>query len=195
LAEVFAVDHNQLSERPAREHFPRSQGPIVLTRAPGPERPRAQRWLGLSRWGLVPFWAKELAVGDKLFNARAETLAEKPAFRAAFERRRCIVPVSAFYEWSDEKPRRRFVVHPREGRLLALAGLWDVWRSPSGDKVGSYTIVTVPPNRLVGAVHRRMPAVLDAQALERWLDLDTPATELHELLAPCDDALLRIEPG
>lgn len=195
LVEAFRVDHNQLLEPFAREHFPRMLGPIVLTRAASATQP-PERWLGLARWGLVPHWAKELSVGDKLFNARAETLAQKPAFRDAFARRRCIVPVTAFYEWRKQGKRsERFVVRAESGAVLSLAGLWEIWRSPSGEKVGSYTVITVAPNRLIAAIHDRMPAVLDSEAVERWLSPDSHADQLAALLAPCAEGVLRAVPG
>ena len=181
----------------APEHFPRMQGPIVLTRKPGPEHPEPARWLGLSRWGLVPHWAVSLAEGDKLFNARAETLAQKPAFRDAFRTRRCVVPVSAFYEWRREGKRsQRFVFRGEGTKYLALAGLWALWRAPSGERVGSYTVITVEPNELVVPIHDRMPAILASpEADDRWLALDASPDELNALLRPAQPDLLRAEPG
>ena len=181
----------------AKEHFPRMRGPIVLTRKPSPEHPRATRWLGLSRWGLVPHWASSLSEGDKMFNARAETLLQRPAFRDAFLARRCVVPVTAFYEWRREGKRsQRFVFRSQEARFVALAGLWALGRAPSGERVGSYTVITVEPNQLVAPIHDRMPAVLtSSEEVERWLALDTSPDELSELLRPADLGALRAEPG
>jgi putative SOS response-associated peptidase YedK len=196
LVAAFRVDHGELTGPVEREHFPRMVAPIVMTRAASPEHPRAERWLGQARWGFVPFWAKALTEGDKLFNARAETLSEKPAFRDAFARRRCIVPVTAFYEWRKEGKRsQRFVLRASAGGLFALAGLWSSWRSPAGDKTGTYTVITVPPNGVVAPIHDRMPAVLTAQAVESWLDPSLGPAELHGLLAPCADELLAALPG
>ncbi|MFT3923682.1 MAG: SOS response-associated peptidase [Myxococcales bacterium] len=183
----------------AREHFPRMQGPIVLTRKPSSERAQAERWLGLSRWGLVPHWATSLAEGDKMFNARAETLEQKPAFREAFRSRRCVVPVSAFYEWHKEGKRsQRFVFRLVGSELpfLPLAGLWASWRAPSGERVGTYAVITVPPNERVAPIHGRMPAVLGSvDAVERWLALDGSPEELTALLVPAPADLLVEAPG
>jgi putative SOS response-associated peptidase YedK len=182
----------------APEHFPRMQGPIVLTRKPGPEHPEPARWLGLSRWGLVPHWASSLSEGDKMFNARAESLTQRPAFRDAFRTRRCVVPVSAFYEWKREGKRsQRFVFRAQEGQpFVALAGLWALWRAPSGERVGSYTVITVAPNQLVAPIHDRMPAVLTSpEAIDRWLALDASPDELTRLLQPAPPDDLRAEPG
>jgi putative SOS response-associated peptidase YedK len=198
------------------EHFPRMRGPIILTRAAAsstspehaahergeqgsgsPEKSATPtRWLGLSRWGLVPFWAEDLSVGDKLFNARAETLDSKPAFRDSFRQRRCVVPVSAFYEWRKAGRRsERFVFRDPDGQPLALAGLWSTWRAPSGERVGTYCVITVAPNALVAPIHNRMPAVLSPAQWERWLALDASPAELAAILRPADDGVLSAQPG
>ncbi len=181
----------------APEHFPRMRGPIVLTQRPSSEQPHATRWLGLSRWGLVPPWARSVAEGDKMYNARAETLLERPAFRDAFLARRCVVPVTAFYEWRRAGQRsERFVLRPQRTRFAALAGLWALWRGPSGERVGSYTVITVAPNQLVAPIHDRMPALLASpEAVERWLALDASPDELSGLLRPADLDALGAEPG
>ncbi len=141
------------------------------------------------RWGLVPGWAKDPAIGSRLVNARGETLAEKPAFRAAFKRRRCLVPADGFYEWRRSgRQRIPFYFHPRDGRPFAMAGLFETWMPPEGDPLDSVTIVTVAANQIVGAVHHRMPAVLDDVAATTWLDADVEEREaLEPLLAPARD--------
>lgn len=154
-----------------------------------------------SFWGLIPTWAKERAIGGRLFNARAETLTERPAFRALIARHRCIVPASGFYEWRADPAGRRskqpLYIHRADGRPMALAGLWTVWRDPvrGGEPVTSHTIVTCAPNRFMAPIHNRMPVVLDGDALMAWLDpgLTRPADVLP-LLAPCPDDLLTAYP-
>lgn len=140
-------------------------------------------------WGLVPGWAKDPAIGSRLVNARGETLAEKPAFRAAFKRRRCLVPADGFYEWRRSgKQRVPFYFHPRDDRPFAMAGLFETWTPPEGDPIDSVTIVTVAANQIVGAVHHRMPAVLDDAAAARWLEEGVEEREaLEPLLAPAPD--------
>jgi putative SOS response-associated peptidase YedK len=178
------------------EHFPRMTGPIILTRKPTTERPRPSRALGPARWGLVPPWADDLSVGAKLFNARSETLQQKPAFRDAFRSRRCIVPVSGFYEWKREGKRsQRFVFRASRGPFLALAGLWASWKAPSGERVASYTVITVPPNSLVAPIHDRMPAILSRRAVDAWLNLEASPAELEALLRPAEPGVLVTEPG
>jgi putative SOS response-associated peptidase YedK len=124
--------------------------------------PRAgQRSLDVMRWGLVPFWAKDIKVGFANINAKAETVDAKPAFREAFTRRRCLVPFDCFYEWKKlGKERQPYAVALADRRLMALAGLWETWRSPAGERVRSFAIVTAAPNALVAELHDRMPVIL-----------------------------------
>lgn len=154
-----------------------------------------------SFWGLIPSWAKERAIGGKLFNARAETLTERPAFRALIARHRCIVPASGFYEWradpAGQRGKQPLYIHRADGKPLALAGLWTVWQDPEqgGKSVTSHTIITCAPNRFMAPIHTRMPVVLDGEALAAWLDpLLTRAADLLPLLGPCPDDLLTAYP-
>ncbi|HTD36949.1 MAG TPA: SOS response-associated peptidase [Candidatus Limnocylindrales bacterium] len=124
------------------------------------------------RWGLVPFWAKDLGIGQKLINARAETLAEKPAFRSALQKRRCIIFADGFYEWTGAKGKKqphRFTVDG--GAPFAFAGLWERW-GPKDAPVTTCAIVTCSPNELLAAIHDRMPAILDDAAIDLWLHGD-----------------------
>lgn len=126
-------------------------------------------------WGLVPAWADSPKVGARMINARAETLADKSAFRTAFRKRRCLVPADGFYEWrrTDEAPRRgrrpRYF-HLASGEPMAFAGLWALWKSPSGDWLRSSTIVTTAANEAIADLHDRMPVILPASAWDAWLD-------------------------
>ena len=145
-----------------------------------------------ARWGLIPSWSKDEKIAQHTFNARAETLAEKPSFRAAFKRRRCLVPASAFFEWrvvpgQTKKQRLRFTspdAHP-----LALAGLWDHWQRPeTGELVESYTVITTSANDFMAPIHDRMPVILGKGDWEVWLDPDmSNAVLLQSMLAPCPD--------
>lgn len=135
------------------------------------------------RWGLIPRWAKEASIGNRLINARAETVDMKPAFRAAFKKRRCLLPASGFYEWSrttDGKKQPHYLTSS-QGRPLAFAGLWEGWNSPSGEQVYSCTIITTRPNQVVRPIHDRMPAILAAPDYLRWLSGDVSVQELLEL--------------
>jgi putative SOS response-associated peptidase YedK len=124
------------------------------------------------RWGLVPPWARDLSAGRKLINARAETLAEKPAFRDALQHRRCVIFADGFYEWTGAKGRRLPYRFTRDGgAVFAFAGLWERW-GPKDARVESCTIVTCPPNALLAQIHDRMPVILDDDALDTWLHGD-----------------------
>jgi putative SOS response-associated peptidase YedK len=151
------------------------------------------------RWGLVPPWAKSVAVGSRMINARAETVATSSAFRASFLRRRCLVPASGFYEWRREGGRRRpqpYLFAPRAGRPLALAGLWAPWRDPqSGDWLLTAAVVTTRANSTVGELHDRMPVLLADDEWPLWLDpMNTDAGLLTDLLQPAPDELLELRP-
>lgn len=133
----------------------------------------APKNLRLMRWGLVPAWAKEASIGHRMINARAETVAEKPSFRRAFESRRCLAPADGFYEWrklegSRAKIPMRFVLKSREP--FAFAGLWDIWRKPDSGELRSFTIITTAANELLRPIHDRMPVILRPEDEEKWLD-------------------------
>ncbi len=140
--------------------------------------------LGALRWGLVPYWADDPAMGARLINARSETVDSKPAFRESFARRRCWVLADGFYEWRQDGD-RKVPIHFRlpDGAPFAFAGLWDRWRDGDEDVV-SCTILTTGPNDDVSPVHDRMPVVLPADVRDRWLDPDADSAELKSLLRP-----------
>jgi putative SOS response-associated peptidase YedK len=151
-------------------------------------------------WGLVPRWAKDPSVGNRMINARAETLATKNAYKHAFARRRCIIPADGFYEWATvpgQKRKQPYFIHRPDGRPLAFAGLWEVWRNPDapGDELHSCTIVTGEPNEEVRPVHDRMPVILLPSAWDTWLDPDQHDLDLlGKLLVPAPASLLELRP-
>ena len=148
--------------------------------------------LALVRWGLVPFWAKDLSIGSKMINARAEGIAEKPAFRAAFKARRCLVPADGFYEWQKvDGGKQPMLIRLRSKSTFAFAGLWEVWRSPEGP-VETCTIVTTEPNAVTAPIHNRMPVILEPADYDRWLDPSQP--DAQALLRPCPDDWLEAYP-
>ncbi len=159
-------------------------------------RPPAGRQLGLFRWGLVPSWAEDVSVGNRMINARAETVAVRAAYRDALVRRRCIIPADAFYEWQQRRP---FAVRQRDGKPMAFAGLWEVWRGPSQDSeesvVRSCVIITTAANSLLAPIHNRMPVVLDPSAWDEWLDPDYRDVDgLQGLLVPAPPAQFELWP-
>jgi len=164
--------------------------PVVCVRQ---ARERELVWL---RWGLIPAWAKDPAVGARMINARAETAAEKPAFRTAFRRRRCLVVADGFYEWRRSGTHKQpyYISRPDHGPL-AFAGLWERWQAESGDAVESCTILTTAANPVLAAIHDRMPVILAKADHEAWLDPEACDLEhLRGLLIPRPDRELRTAP-
>jgi putative SOS response-associated peptidase YedK len=139
-------------------------------------------------WGLIPSWAKDPSIGNRLINARAETLMEKPSFRTAFRRRRCLVLADGFYEWHQEPDRRGktpMLIKLHDGRPFAFAGLWETWNSPDGSLILSTTIITTQPNELMESIHNRMPVILPQPAHELWLAQgEVDPAEMMSLLQP-----------
>ena len=154
-------------------------------------------------WGLVPLWAKDPKIGSKMINARAESLAEKNAYKSAFKRRRCLVPADGFYEWRkdpDAPPKAKkqpFFIHRPDGEPLAFAGLWEVWKGPNKDQepLRSLTIITTTPNREMAQIHDRMPVILPPSAWDTWLDRDVDDLELlGKLLVPAAPDVITMHP-
>jgi len=147
------------------------------------------------QWGLIPSWSKEPSIGSRMINARAETAAEKPAFRAAFRRRRCLLPATGFYEWQATGGRKQpMYIHAAESGIFSLAGLWEIWQSADGGMLETCTILTTSPNELMEPIHNRMPVILDPGAYRLWLAPDPPLDPLNHLLRPCDTAPLAAYP-
>jgi putative SOS response-associated peptidase YedK len=132
------------------------------------------------RWGLVPSWAKDRTVGNKMINARAETITEKASYRTAFKKRRCLVVADGFYEWQDLGGGKRPVyIRLKSGRPFGFAGLYEVWTSPEGEAITTCTIITTEANKLMKPIHERMPVIIPKKEEDRWLD---PATQDKDLL-------------
>lgn len=146
-----------------------------------------KRTLQFMRWGLVPSWAKDISIGNRLFNARSETAHEKPSFRAAFKRRRCLIPADGFFEWKKSAIQGGgsvpFYFHLENHSLFSFAGLWDEWMSADGDTLASCTILTCAPNQSVSDIHSRMPVILDKEDRKIWLQSDR-LIELQGVLKP-----------
>lgn len=133
------------------------------------------------RWGLVPSWAKDITIGNKLINARAETAHEKPSFRAAFKRRRCLIPTSGFYEWQKMGGAKApHYIYLENEPAFAFAGLWEVWYSPEGDQLRTCTILTTSANEMMSSLHDRMPVILKPEDYALWLS--SGELEVEELL-------------
>jgi putative SOS response-associated peptidase YedK len=148
--------------------------------------PQANREARLHRWGLIPPWAKDPSIGNRMINARAETVATKPAFRRAFKERRCLLLADGLYEWQRQERRKQpFYIRLRDGRPFAFAGLWEHWEGSEGMAIQSCTILTTTSNEVVGRIHDRMPVILNPTDYDRWLDpsIQEPAV-LKPLLRP-----------
>ncbi len=140
------------------------------------------RELKMLKWGLVPSWAKKPDVGNRMINARAETVNEKPSFRAAFKKRRCIVPASGFYEWKRTKSGKQpYYIRMKDKKPLGIAGLWEIWEGPK-EIIESCTLITTGANELVGKLHDRMPVVLSPNDYDKWLDPAIDPKSLKKLL-------------
>jgi putative SOS response-associated peptidase YedK len=188
LAEIFGAE--PLVDDPGGHYnvAPTDEASVIVQR-------EDRRAVTAYHWGLIPHWASEAKVGSRMFNARAETLTTSPAFRDPFRRKRCLVPVDSFYEWKREGTiRQPYRVVQRDGRPLALAGLWSGWRDPATETVRrTFTIITTTPNAALADLHDRMPVVIGEEAWDRWL-APNPADlgELLGLLAPAEDVDLRV---
>ncbi len=180
LAELFALPTPL--ELAARYNIAPTQAvPIVRLSDSG------ARELAFAQWGLVPHWAKERAIGHRLINARAETLAEKPSFRDAFKRRRCLIPADGFFEWQKvDGGKQPHLLRLRGGAPFGFAGLWSAWKDrESGETLETCAIITTRPNEVVAAVHDRMPVILPPDRHASWIDTSiTDSARLSELLAP-----------
>ena len=143
-------------------------------------------------WGLIPNWAADPSIGNRMINARAETLTEFPSFKHLVDRRRCIIPADGFYEWRKEGKRKfPMLVYLKNKEPFGLAGLWDMWRKPDGGKVESFTIITTEPNELIEPIHNRMPVILRPEDEEEWLDASRTAfAKAKSVLKPYPDEML-----
>lgn len=166
---------------------------VPIVRASGEDG----RELVFAQWGLVPHWAEERAIGNRLINARGETLAEKPSFRDAFKRRRCLIPADGFYEWRKiEGGKQPYLLRLRDGAPFAFAGLWSAWQDRErGETLESCAIVTTSPNALAATIHDRMPVILPRERHARWLDPSaTDTSDLATLLTPYPDGEMEAFP-
>jgi putative SOS response-associated peptidase YedK len=162
---------------------PTQQVPVIVAH-------EGQRFLAEHRWGLVPFWAKELSIGAKMINARSETVATLPAFRESLAQRRCIIPATRFYEWQKVgKARLPHMILRNDGFPMSFAGLWSSWRNPeSQERVLSCSIITTAANNVMRSLHERMPVILEDEAIASWLDASiTDPARLQPLLATAPD--------
>jgi putative SOS response-associated peptidase YedK len=189
IARIFRLD--TIPNLPARYNVaPTQPVPVVRRRTDG------RRELVQLRWGLIPAWAEEASIGNKLINARAETVATKPSFRDAFAKRRCLVVTSAFYEWDKRaSPKQPWCITLKDAKPFGFAGLWERWRDPAeGEVIETTTIITGEANELVDPIHNRMPVIIAQADHDAWLAPETPRNRLLALLRPYPADRMRAYP-
>ncbi len=184
LAEEFGITGPLPEVQPRYNVAPTQEVVAVLTEDD-------ERHLEMLRWGLIPSWADDPAIGNRMINARSETAAQKPSFRSAFRKRRCLILADGFYEWQKTgNGKQPYYIHMEDGSLFAFAGLWEVW-SGDGEEIRSCTILTTSANEMVGKIHHRMPVILPPENYELWLDPDMGEAEpLLDLLRPYPDDVM-----
>lgn len=184
----FELEHTAPAFQASYNIPPNSHVPVVW------QLPDDGRVCSLMHWGLIPHWAKTTTSKYKMINAKAETLSEKPAFRLAYQQRRCLIPTNGFYEWhATAHGKQPYYIGMQDHSLFAFAGLWEYWE---GDQtINSFTIITTVANKLIADIHERMPVIIDKSNFETWLDPSSQDTELlNSLLIPNDQALLQMYP-
>lgn len=193
LARYFQAAQPEVALEPSYNVAPTNQ--VYAVRAKD-----GHRQLETMKWGLVPSWAKDVKIGSKLINAKAETVAEKPSFRSAYKRKRCLVPADGFYEWAKvegQVKKQPYFIHRADEEPVVFAGLWEAWK-PKGDEDAEWlitcTLLTTTPNKEMAAIHNRMPVLIPPNSWDRWLDPESDPAGLADLLKPSPDGLLELRP-
>jgi putative SOS response-associated peptidase YedK len=214
LVEEFEIDKVEVKETLAPDFNVAPTKPVyaVLQRPPRDDEPGegSERQLRTLSWGLVPFWAKDPAIGNRMINARMETVHEKPAFRQAFAKRRCLLPADGYYEWYPTEQKTKagkplkqpFFIHPADGSVMAMAGLYEIWRDPTRDDDDpqrfrwTCTVLTTSAEDAVGHIHDRMPLLVEPERYVAWLDPTNSAEpdDLRDLLVPAAPGRLEAYP-
>ncbi|MFW5863092.1 MAG: SOS response-associated peptidase [Spirochaetota bacterium] len=177
IAEQFGIEVIDLDLSPRYNVAPGQQVAVIIK--------EETRIMVNLKWGLVPFWAKDPSIGNRMINARAESVLEKPSFKNAMKKRRCLIPASGFYEWKkDGKVKVPHYFRLKSGNPFGLAGLWETWKDPGGNELKTFTIITTEPNELAARVHNRMPVIIPENGYATWLDIANPPEEAQALLAP-----------
>lgn len=185
LADEFGlIEIRDILPNPRYNIAPTQRVPVVRMTDKAPQ-------IDLLRWGLIPSWAKDAEIGNRLINARSETAHEKPSFRSAFKKRRCLVPTTGFYEWSrtgPKQPKQPHYIHRKDGHVFAYAGLWESWLDENGQPIETFTILTTEANELVRPLHDRMPVTVERGDYPRWLDPTVNDLEaIQSLMRPLPD--------
>jgi putative SOS response-associated peptidase YedK len=177
LQERFETTNTPPDLEPRYNIAPSQELPVIVRNSPNA--------MVLMQWGLIPSWSKEPKVSYSTINARAENLLKSSVYKKPFQRQRCLVPASGFYEWQQTSAGKQpYYIHLQDTDVFAFAGLYDIWRDKQGHELHSYTIITTKPNDLVAPIHNRMPAILRRDAENVWLDSDADQDQLLSLLTP-----------
>lgn len=184
LSERFGIKQLFIDFSPRYNIAPTQKVPVILDID-------GIRSMDAYRWGLIPSWLKDIKTAKPLINARAETLAEKPSFKTALAKRRCLVPADGFYEWKTEgKVKLPMFIHRKDNNIIAFAGIWDEWSNEAGEKLRSFSIITTEANDAISKVHDRMPVILPSGAENAWLDPAMKIADLIPMLVPCPSELI-----
>jgi putative SOS response-associated peptidase YedK len=176
-ATFYSEDLERYNPLPNFNVAPTQMHPVITNTDP--------EHLHFYRWGLIPFWAKDIKIGYKMINARKETLLEKSSFKNAVKKKRCIVPFDGFYEWKKVGNKKiPFRIGLKDEEIFCIAGLWERWNNPEGGEIYSFTLITQEPNEFMAKIHNRMPAILDREQEKYWLDNDIPVEDLLDSLSP-----------
>lgn len=185
ISERFNVEVFDEMYKPGYNCAPSQNLPVITNTEPGK--------LSFFKWGLIPFWAKDPKIGFKLINARAESISEKPAFKNAFKKRRCLIPANGFYEWRKDENKTPFRVFLKNEELFAMAGIWETRKDSGGRPVHSFSIITTQANPLVEKIHNRMPVILHPEDEEAWLK-ENDETGLKKFLVPFEASKMEAYP-
>lgn len=186
-AEFYSEDLERYNPLPNFNVAPTQMHPVITN--------QDQNHLQFFKWGLVPFWAKDMKIGSRMINARIETIMEKPAYKGAVQKRRCIVPYDGFYEWKRKgSVKIPYRITLLDHAIFCIAGIWEQWKSPTGDKMHTFSLLTGPPNEKMAEVHNRMPVILTPEEEKLWLDDSISAASLVESLKPLPEDMLHIYP-
>jgi putative SOS response-associated peptidase YedK len=185
IAPLFKVDIVECDLQPSFNVAPRQ--PIAVIMEEGRKK------IVTMQWGLIPFWAKDPAIANKLINARAETIAEKPSFRNPFKSKRCLIIADGFYEWQGSgADKRPFYICMKDEKPFGMAGIYDYWKNPKGVKIITCAIITTEANKVMAPIHHRMPVIIGPEDYDTWLDpAETDTSKMLTLLKPCDPDLLK----
>ncbi len=178
ISERFNIEVFDEFYKPNYNCAPSQKLPVITNEEPGR--------LSYFKWGLIPFWAKDPEIGFKMINARSESITEKPAFKNAFKKRRCLIPANGFYEWRKDANKTPFRIFLKSEELFAMAGIWEVWKDAEERPVHTFSILTTSPNKLMESIHNRMPVILPMESEEAWMK-ENDQTVLINMLKPFDE--------